>query len=83
MVKVIYYFERDQKFKVAAYDADEFGNHHLSLDESNYIGEAEFEIQKLVGRQDRTLEIDFHDSRKIVNSVRGKVRITYEEGKGV
>ena len=82
-VNIIYYFEQDQRFKVVAYDADEFGNPHLSLEDSNYIGEAEFEIQKLVCKPDRILEVNFHDSLKIVNSVRGKVRVTFEETKGI
>ena len=82
-VSIIYYFEQDQRFKVVAYDADEFGNPHLSLDDSNYIGEAEFEIQRLVCKPERMIEVNFHDSLKIVNSVRGKVRISFEESKGV
>ncbi len=56
-IEVIYYFEENQKFKVVAYDADDFKNKRLDLDKANYIGEAEFEIQKLVGSRDGVFEV--------------------------
>lgn len=46
-------------FKIAAYDADHFETMELDLNDANFIGEAEFEIQKLVGSRSRTLEACF------------------------
>jgi len=42
---------------VAAYDADEFGNPKIDVNKANYIGEAEFEAQKLVSSRNNTLEV--------------------------
>lgn len=78
-VQILYYFERDQVFRIAAYDADQFDSKVLRVEDANYIGEAEFQIQKLTCSREKSLEINFYDSSKVVNSTRGKVTITYEE----
>ena len=56
-VDVVYYFEENQKFKIVAYDADEFGNPNLDVSKANLIGEADFEIQKLVSSRDKSIEV--------------------------
>jgi predicted RNA-binding protein with RPS1 domain len=56
-IEVFYYFEEDQTLKVAAYDADEFGNPNLSIDKANYIGEAEFKLQQLVSQRTKSFQV--------------------------
>ena len=56
-IEVVYYFEENQKFKIVAYDADEFGNENIDIRQSNYIGEAEFEIQKLISSRQNVFEV--------------------------
>ena len=80
-VPINYYFEKDQTFKIVAFDADQFDNPRLPLKDAKYIGEGEFEIQRLAASRAKRLEVTFYDAQKIINSARGKVIITYEEAK--
>ena len=84
-IEVVYYFEEDQQFKIAAYDADEFGNPDLDVNKANFIGEADFSIQKLITQRNKPSEkgftVPFYGAEKILDSPRGTVTITYEEGK--
>jgi hypothetical protein len=56
---LIYYFEENQKLKIVAYDADEFGNPNLDVSKANFIGDAEFDIQKLVSSRNKQIEVSF------------------------
>ncbi|CAI2361935.1 unnamed protein product [Moneuplotes crassus] len=80
-IELVYYFEENQKFKIVAYDADEFENRRLDISKANYIGEAEFEIQKLISARHGVFETNFNDPNKAFNSALGLVVITYEEGR--
>lgn len=79
IIQVIYYFEEDQKYKIEAYDADDFDKEILPLEKANYIGEVEFHLQKLVSKQDRTLNLTLHNQQLMAN--RGNVTVTFEEGR--
>ena len=56
-IELVYYFEENQKFKIVAYDADQFDERRLDLSKANYIGESEFEIQKLVSARHGVFEV--------------------------
>lgn len=74
-IEVRYFFEQDQKFKVVAYDSDNFESKNLSIKDANFIGEAEFNIQNLVSKRDKSLTIDFLQNKE----KRGTVTVNYEE----
>ena len=77
-VQVVYNFEEDQKYKIEAYDADDFDQPILPLEKANYIGEVCFDIQRLVSRQDRSLQLTLANKK---SNNRGTVIMTFEEGK--
>jgi hypothetical protein len=77
-IQVSYYFESNQKFKIAAFDADKFNTKDIDVAHSDYIGEAEFHIQNLVSSRQKELIVPFllHDKS---HKNRGSVIINYEE----
>ncbi|CAI2360832.1 unnamed protein product [Moneuplotes crassus] len=55
-VQVEYHFQEDQELMVALYDSDKFNDEEISLEDSEYIGQAEFRLQTLVSNADREIE---------------------------
>lgn len=78
--QVEYKFEERQRFKVEAYDVDDF-TPNAPLNKHDYIGECEFMLHEVVTSRDQTFKKPFSNSKNPHRN-NGTLKITADERSG-